>query len=303
MKILITGGTGFVGAAVSTRLLEMGHEVTVIGSRSQCRLPAHDQLTYVAADTTQPGEWQFLVPEQEALINLTGRSIFNFWTEKYKETIYDSRILTTRNLVAALPTTTETVLLSTSAAGYYGDGGDEEKTEANGAGDDFLAHVCRDWEGEAQKAGAKGARVVLMRFGVVLGRGGGPMATMRLPFKLGLGGPIGSGQQWFPWIHLEDLVAAMVFLLSAEECHGPFNFTAPQPVRQKDFARQLGGAYHRPAFLPAPSFVMKKVLGEFGGFLLKGQKVLPQALIESGYLFTYPDLRGALRDLVREEGR
>jgi len=303
MKILITGGTGFVGAAVSARLLELGHEVTVIGSSRQCRLPAHDHLTYVAADTTRPGDWQRHVPEQEALINLTGRSIFNFWTEQYKKSIYDSRILTTRNLVAALPDKSEAVLMSTSAAGYYGDGGEAEKIESNGAGDDFLAHVCRDWEAEAQKANEKGARVVLMRFGVILGKGGGPLATMRLPFKLGLGGPIGSGTQWFPWIHLDDLVSAIVFLLSAEECQGPFNFTAPQPVRQKEFARQLGAAYHRPAFLPAPAFIMQKVLGEFGGFLLKGQKVLPQALTESGFFFTYPDLRAALRDLVREEGR
>ncbi len=303
MKILITGGTGFVGAPLSRRLLEMGHELTVIGSSPHCRLPAHNHLTYVAADTSQPGDWQRYVAEQEAVINLAGRSIFNYWTAKYKKTIYDSRILTTRNLVAALPDDTEAVLMSTSAAGFYGDGGEEEKTESNAAGDDFLAHVCRDWEAEAQKASAKGARVVLMRFGVVLGKGGGPMATMRLPFKLGLGGPIGNGRQWFPWIHLDDLVSAIIFLLSAEECQGPFNFTAPQQVRQKDFARQLGHAYHRPAFLPAPTFIMKKVLGEFGGFLLKGQKVLPKALMESGFLFAYPDLRVALRDLVREDGR
>ncbi|MDD2467835.1 MAG: TIGR01777 family oxidoreductase [Desulfobulbus sp.] len=303
MKILITGGTGFVGAAVTRRLLEIGHEVTVVGSSRQCRLPAHDHLTYVAADTTCPGDWQRHVAEQEALINLTGRSVFNLWTEKYKKSIYDSRILTTRNLVAALPSETEAVLLSTSAAGYYGDGGEEEKTEANVAGEDFLSQVCRDWEAEAQRASEKGARVVLMRFGVVLGKGGGALATMKLPFQLGLGGPIGSGKQWFPWIHLEDLVGAIVFLLSAEECRGPFNFTAPQPVRQKEFAHQLGAAYHRPAFLPTPAFIMKTVLGEFGRSLLQGQKVLPRALTESGYLFTYPDLKVALKDLVREEGR
>lgn len=298
MKILITGGTGFVGGAVSRRLLEMGHAVTVIGSSRQCRLPAHEQLSYVAADTTRPGDWQRLVPEQEALINLTGRSVFNLWTESYKKAIYDSRILTTRNLVAALPEQSETVLLSTSAAGYYGDGGEVEKLETMGPGNDFLAQVCRDWEGEAQKAAAKGARVVLMRFGVVLGKGGGAMATMKLPFQFGLGGPIGSGKQWFPWIHLEDLVGAIVFLLSAEECRGPFNFTAPQPVRQKEFARQLGACYHRPALLPAPAFMMKLVLGEFGQSLLQGQKVVPRALSDSGYLFTYPDLPAALREIV-----
>lgn len=298
MKILITGGTGFVGGTVTRRLLEMGHAVSVIGSRRQCRLPAHEQLTYVAADTTRPGDWQRLIPEQDALINLTGRSIFNLWTESYKKTLYESRILTTRHLVAALPEHSETVLLSTSAAGYYGDGGEDEKNESMGPGNDFLAQVCRDWEREAQQAAAKGARVVVMRFGVVLGKGGGALATMKLPFQLGLGGPIGSGKQWFPWIHLEDLVRAIVFLLSAEECHGPFNFTAPQPVRQKDFARQLGAAYHRPALLPAPAFFMKLVLGEFGQTLLQGQKVVPRALTESGYCFTYPDLQAALREIV-----
>lgn len=298
MKILITGGTGFVGGAVTRRLLEMGHGVTVIGSSRQCRLPGHDQLTYVSADTTRPGDWQRHIPEQDALINLTGRSVFNLWTESYKKSIYDSRILTTRHLVAALPENSEAVLLSTSAAGYYGDGGEAEKIETMGPGNDFLAQVCRDWEGEAQKAADKGVRVVLMRFGVVLGKGGGAMATMKLPFQFALGGPIGSGKQWFPWIHLQDLVSAIVFLLSAEECHGPFNFTAPQPVRQKDFARQLGAAYHRPALLPAPAFIMKLVLGEFGQSLLQGQKVVPRALGESGYLFTYPDLPSALREIV-----
>jgi len=298
MKILITGGTGFVGSAVSQHLLARGHEVTAIGSSSRCRLAPHPQLTYIAADTTRPGPWQQRVPEQDGLINLAGRSIFNLWTESYKKKIYDSRILTTKNLVDALPPATEAVLLSTSAAGYYGDGGEDEKTETSGSGDDFLAQVCREWEAEATKAADKGARVVLMRFGVVLGKGGGAMATMNLPYLLGLGGPIGSGQQWFPWIHLDDLVSAVAFLLTAEECRGPFNFTAPQPVRQKEFARQLGAALHRPAILPAPSLVMKLALGEFGRSLLQGQKVAPRALTESGFLFTYPELAPALREIV-----
>lgn len=298
MKILITGGTGFVGSALSQRLLQTGHEVTVIGSSSRCRLTPHPQLTYVAADTTRPGDWQQHVTGKDALINLTGRSIFNLWTESYKKKLYESRILTTRNLVDALPANTEAVLLSTSAAGYYGDGGETEKTETSGPGSDFLARVCRDWEAAAGRAADKGARVVLMRFGVVLGKGGGAIATMKTPFQLGLGGPIGSGMQWFPWIHLNDLVEAILFLLSAEECRGPFNCTAPEPVRQKDFARQLGAVLHRPACLPAPAFVIKLALGEFGRSLLQGQKVLPRALTESGYVFTYPELGAALREIA-----
>lgn len=298
MKILITGGTGFVGTALSKRLLEEGHEVTVIGSSGRSRLQGHPNLTCLAANTTQPGDWQQRVAEQEALINLAGRSVFSLWTEKYKHAIYDSRILTTRNLVAALPESSQAVLLSASAAGYYGDKGETEVTEQSPNGDDFLAHVCRDWEKEAAKAAAKGARVALMRFGVVLGSGGGALATMKTPFKFGLGGPLGTGKQWFPWIHLDDLINAILFLLTAETCSGPFNFTAPQSVRQKDFAHQLGKTLNRPAILPAPAFIISWVMGEFGRSLLQGQKIIPQALTESGFQFTYPELQPALTDIV-----
>ena len=298
MKILITGGTGFVGSALTTRLLELGHEVTAIGSRRASRLASHAHLRYVAADTTRPGDWQQWVAAQDALVNLTGRSVFHLWTESYKQSIYDSRILTTRNLVDALPERTETVLLSASAAGYYGHGGENELIESSPTGQDFLAHVCHDWEAEAEKAATKGARVVRMRFGVVLGKGGGAMTTMKLPFQLGLGGPIGSGKQWFPWIHLDDLVGAILFLLTAEEQKGAYNFTGPGMVRQREFARQLGATLHRPAFLPAPALVMRLALGEFGASLLQGQKAVPQALTQAGYVFSYPELTPALREIL-----
>ena len=300
MKILITGGTGFVGSALTARLLAAGHDVTAIGSSRQCRLPAHPQLTYVSANTTKPGAWQQHVAAQDALVNLAGRSVFNLWTETYKKSIYDSRILTTRNLVDALPAGSEAVLLSTSAAGFYGDGGEDEKTETSPGGNDFLAHVCRDWEAEANRAADKGARVAVMRFAVVLGRGGGALATMKLPFRLGLGGPIGSGRQWFPWIHLDDLVGAILFLLDGEDCRGPFNFSGPQLVRQKEFARQLGRVLHRPTFLPVPGFAMKLGLGEFGRSLLQGQKVPPRALTEHGFQFLHPELEPALRDILHD---
>lgn len=299
MKIFMTGGTGFVGSALSTRLLELGHEITVVGSSSHCRLPAHPHLSYISADTSQPGEWQQQVADHEAFINLAGRSVFNLWTAKYKKTIYNSRILTTRHLVDAMPSGGETFLLSASAAGYYGNGGEQEKRETAENGTDFLAEVCREWEAEAHKAENKGTRVAIMRLGVVLGKGGGALATMKLPFKLGLGGPIGSGKQWFPWIHLDDIVNASLFLLLSDDAHGAFNLTAPENVRQKEFARQLAGVLNRPAVLPAPAFVMKLILGEFGESLLQGQKTIPEALENNGYIFSYPELRPALQEILR----
>ncbi len=299
MKIFITGGTGFVGSALTSHLLDLGHEVSVVGSSSQCRLPSHQHLNYISADTTKSGNWQYQIKDHEAFVNLAGRSVFNLWTEKYKQTIYDSRILTTKHLVEALPNG-DTILISTSAAGYYGAGGEVEKRETADNGSDFLARVCRDWENEAKKAEKKGSRVSFIRLGVVLGKGGGAVKTMRLPFSLGLGGPIGSGKQWFPWIHLNDVVKAIVFILLGDELNGAFNFTALENVRQKEFAQELAGILNRPAFLPTPAFIMKTVLGEFGHSLLQGQKTIPEALSTKGFIFSYPELKPALQEILRD---
>lgn len=300
MKILITGGTGFVGSAMAQALHAQGHVVTVIGSsgKSCRRHQALAGLNCITADTTRPGPWQDAVASQDALINLAGKSVFSLWTKAAKAAILDSRIETTRNLVAAIPKGSRMVLLSASAAGYYGNGGEEEHSEAHPGGSDFLARVCREWEALAQGAEDKGARVVIMRLAVVLGKAGGAPQSMRLPFQLGLGGPIGKGRQWFPWIHLADLVAAAQFLLNCESCHGPFNCSAPEAVRQIEFARTLAAQLGRPAFFPAPAPLMQLTLDEFGQSLLQGQKVLPRALEEKGFVFSYPKLEQALRDLL-----
>ena len=302
MNILITGGTGFVGSALREALLAQGHDITIMGSstKSCSRISARPGLTCIAADTTRPGPWQDAVAKQDALVNLAGKSVFTLWSKSAKEGILESRIKTTRNLVDAIPSNKEMVLLSTSAAGYYGNGGEAELTEASPNGNDFLARVCREWEAEARRAEDKGVRVATMRFAVVLGKEGGALATMKVPFQLGLGGPIGSGKQWFPWIHLDDLVAAIQFLLVCSECRGPFNFTAPGVVRQKDFARTLASQLKRPAILPAPAPLMKLALGEFGQSLLQGQKTLPCALEEQGFVFSHPKLEQALRDLLAQ---
>ncbi|MDJ0623400.1 MAG: TIGR01777 family oxidoreductase [Desulfocapsaceae bacterium] len=298
MKIFITGGTGFVGANLTRQLLSRGYDVTVASSRGGTPSTSSGTPASIKADTTKEGPWQEKLGDYEVIINLTGRTIFNYWSESYKKKIYGSRVETTRNIVNGLPEKTETVLLNASAAGYYGDTGDVEQDESGSPGSDFLAKVAQDWEKEAYKAEKKGARVATMRFGVILGRGGGAIQTMKTPFKLGMGGPIGDGKQYFPWIHLTDLIAAVLFLMNGSDLHGPFNFTAPESVRQKDFAKKLAKTLSRPAFMPAPSFIMKTVLGDFGKSLLTGQKVIPKALQQNGFAFQYPRLDEALEEIL-----
>lgn len=298
MKIFVTGGTGFVGNCITKRLLERGHSVTLTSSRGKTSLPDHSSLKSLKADTSKAGDWQNLLSDCDVIINLAGRSVFHLWSESYKNQIYSSRIHTTRNIVEGLPNENDVVLLSASAAGYYGDGGENEKTEDSPAGTDFLADVCKAWEGEALAAMEKGSRVALMRFGVVMGVGGGAISTMKIPFSLGLGGPIGNGKQWFPWIHLQDLIEAIIFLIDGSDLQGPFNMTAPHMVRQKEFAQSLGKTLKRPTIIPAPAFIMRNLLGEFGKSLLQGQKVIPKALLDSGFTFSYPALEGALEEIM-----
>ncbi|MEE4240764.1 MAG: TIGR01777 family oxidoreductase [Desulfopila sp.] len=300
MKIFMTGGTGFVGTNLSRRLLQLGHEVTVVGSSGKAHLEKTSTLHILKADTAVPGKWQENLASFDVIINLTGRTIFNYWTESYKEKMYASRVETTRNIVNALPDSAGTVLLSASAAGYYGDKGETAVDESGEAGSDFLADVCKSWEREAMHAVKKGVRVATMRFGVVLGKGGGAIETMKTPFKLGLGGAIGDGRQWFPWIHVDDLVAAVLFLMDGSGLEGPFNFTAPESVRQQEFAKKLASFLHRPAIIPAPSFLVKTVAGEFGRSLLQGQKVVPKALLDHGFVFRYPTLDEALREILND---
>ena len=298
MKILITGGTGFVGTHLSRACVEAGHEVTVLGTRS---LSAHGDpplLNRVAADTTNPGTWQNDAAAADLIFNLAGRSIFQRWTRKTKQQIYDSRILTTRNLVAALPEESAAVLVSASAVGYYGDRGDAELNEESPAGNDFLASLARDWEGEALKAEGRGARVVLTRFGVVLGTGGGALAKMIPAFKSFMGGPLGSGRQWFPWIHIQDLVRALNFLAMRSDLAGPFNLCTPHPVTNAAMAGALGKALGRPAKLSMPAFMVRMMAGELGNALLCSQRTLPARLSAAGFEFDFDRIDVALADIV-----
>jgi uncharacterized protein len=297
MNVFVTGATGFVGSHLTRALLESDHDVTSIG-RSEKMTIDHPRLHYLRGDATKPGPWQEALQNMDAVINLAGVSIFKRWDEAYKKILYDSRILTTRNLVEGMPENRNAVLISTSAAGYYGQRNDDILMENEPPGNDFLATLCRDWEAEAFAAVKKGVRVAVTRFGVVLGKNGGALNPMIPLFKWFLGGPLGSGKQWFPWIHVKDLTGAIRFILDNTNIHGPLNFTAPIPVRQKDFARFLGRQLGRPAILPAPAFMIRLILGELGQALMFSQKVIPDRLIREGYKFRFMEVQTALGEII-----
>ncbi len=300
MKILMTGGTGFVGSQLTSRLIQDGHEVTILTRSEKKPEEGGAGISYLRGDPTQKGPWQEAIRNHDVVINLAGASIFSKWTEKHKKAIRESRVHTTRNIVEAIPSVPEKpfTLLSTSAVGYYGFHGDEELFEESPPGNDFLARIAVEWEAEAIKAREKGARVVITRFGIVMGEKGGALSQMIPLFKKYIGGPIGSGKQWFSWIHIKDLAEAFAFMIKHPEISGPVNLCSPNPVRNKDLAKALGKALHKPSFMPAPGFMIKLVLGEFGSVILEGQKVIPKKLLESGFFFQYADMDKALQSIT-----
>ncbi|NPU85364.1 MAG: TIGR01777 family protein [Syntrophaceae bacterium] len=301
MMIFMTGGTGFVGTKLTKAFTARGHEVTILTRPGEGRPALPAGARYLEGDPTRPGPWQDRAVTHEVFINLAGASIFSRWTERRKRDLRESRILTTRNLVEALRGRSgrETHLLSTSAVGYYGFHDEGDLHESDGLGEDFLARLAVDWEAEAMRAREAGVRVMTCRFGIVLGRGGGALAPLERLFRLHAGSPVGSGRQWFSWIHEGDLARIFLYLMERTDLDGPFNCTAPGPVRNTEFTRALADALRVPAFLPpVPGFLMRLVLGEFGGVILKGQKVMPGRLLKEGFHFQFPDLPSALEDLL-----
>jgi uncharacterized protein (TIGR01777 family) len=302
MKVLITGGTGFVGTHLCRELLRQGHEVQVI-SRSPGR-PEHlpEGTDVITGDPTRPGAWQDQVAQCDAVINLAGASIFTYWSGRAKQNMYDSRILTTRRLVEALEARSgrRTVLINASAVGYYGPRDDDLLVEEEGLpGSDFLARLAQDWEAEARRASDYGVRVVLCRFGIVLGKEGGALAKMLPAFRKWLGSPLGSGKQWFPWIHEQDLANIMLFALQRDDLDGPINCVAPYSVRNRELTETLAKTLKRSVLLPpVPSLLLRTVLGEFGSVLLTGQRVFPRRLLSKGFQFGFPTLQEALADLI-----
>ena len=299
-KILITGASGFIGDKLARFFLAKGYSVTGLGtSKSHPLSDGFPEFEWVSADTSLEGDWQHHVKTADMVINLAGRNIFRYWTKKYKQVIYDSRIFTTRNLVNAIAPGSRQPLLTTSAVGIYGDRGEDELTEASTPGNGFLARVCTDWEKEGLRAREKGVRVAIMRFGVVLGDKGA-LSLMAPAFRMFAGGPLGNGKHWFPWIHIDDLIQAAWFILENKTMEGIFNFTGKDPVRQKEFAKALGRALKRPALIPAPAFLVRAIMGELGSALLESQRAIPRHLLDAGYLFKFADVGSSLEDVFNK---
>jgi len=297
MHILLTGGTGLMGRSLCRQWSAEGHRLTV-WSRSPERVPA-----LCGSSVRGIGQLEALDGEPlDAVINLAGAPIADRpWTRRRKAELWSSRITLTEQLVDWLRTRMQRpkVLISGSAVGWYGDGGERELHEDSGqVGEDFASELCGAWEEAALRAGELGLRVVLLRSGVVLAPDGGFLQRLLPVFRLGLGGPIGNGRQWLPWVHIADQVALIDFLLCREDASGPYNACTPKPVRNADFARTLGHALHRPAMLPAPAFALRLGLGELSGLLLGGQRAVPARLCEAGFEFRFPDLNDALANLL-----
>ncbi len=303
MRIVITGATGFIGRGLCARLAARGEEViAVTRSPARAREILGNAVHCVGWDGSAAGEWAGSLDGAEAVINLAGESISGGrWSAGRKAAIVRSRVLAGQALVAALRAARNKprAFVQASAVGYYGSRGDEELAEDSAAGDGFLAEVTCAWEASTEAVEGMGLRRVVVRSGVVLGREGGAFGRLLLPFRLYAGGPLGGGQQWFPWIHYEDEVGAILFLLGREEARGAYNLVAPGIVRNRELARLLGKAMHRPAFVPAPAPALRLLLGGMADeLLLTSQRVVPRRLLEEGYAFRYPDAEAALRELV-----
>jgi len=307
MKVLVIGGSGFVGAALSRELSGAGHEV-VVSTRK--KTTSRRKLTWNPPELIAPD----VIATFDAVINLAGESIFTErWTSDRKERIRSSRVDTTRALVQSLekispdPTLKNEgnkkphVLISASAIGYYGPHGDEDVNEGTLPGSDFLAAVCEEWEAAALRANELGIRVVIARLGLVLGEGGGALLKMLGPFKAFVGGYIGSGRQWMSWVHIDDITRFIRYALEHESVSGPFNITAPQPVRNREFSSALGRALGRPSFFPVPALAIKLALGESGDVLLTGQRVISEKALKAGYTFKYTDVNEALKAILKEK--
>ncbi len=293
MDYLITGATGFIGRKLVEQLLAAGHEVNYLGRKRSKMLDPRASFHYWNPEQAPPLD---SITRLDTIVNLAGEPVAQRWNPEVKRRIYASRVEGTRKLVAAIDKLRHkpSVLVSASATGYYGDRGDETLTENSQPGADFLAKTCIDWEHEAAAARELGLRVVTVRIAVVLGPGGGALQKMLRPFRLGIGGRLGNGRQWMPWVHLDDIVRLFIYAAENPELSGALNGCAPQPVRNAEFTRTLARALHRPAILPVPKIALKLAFGEIADSLVASQRVIPEATEKSGFEWLYPNLTAAL---------
>ena len=294
-KVFIAGGTGFIGSSIIPALLKEGYEVQVLVRNKEKAKKLPSSCKVIWGNPTKSGEWQKYLEETDIAINLAGQNIFSRWTKTYKKLILESRIKSTENIVSSLKKSA--LLINASAVGYYGDKGNTLVTEDSLPGDDFLAKTCIEWEKRALKAKEKGAKIIIARVGVVLGTTGGMLPKILPIFKLGLGGTLGKGNQWFPWIHIKDLVSAILFLIKKEK-EGIYNFVSPNPVTNKKFTKTLGKVLKRPTLLPVPVFMMKLIFGELANIITCSIRAYPKNLLELGFKFKFETIEDALKDLI-----
>lgn len=306
MRVFVTGATGLVGRRLIGRLLDRGDEAVILSRRAgHARELFGSRVAVVEGDPMRTGDWMNALGDCDAVVHLAGENVFGRrWNADFKKLLHDSRILSTQLVVEALRRKPMRVdgrpkaLVNASAIGFYGPREDEELTEDSLPGSDFLAGLCVEWEKAARAAESAGVRVAMIRVGVVLDREGGALAKLLTPFKLGAGGPVGSGRQWMSWIHHADLVGLFLFALDRANATGPINGTAPNPLTNREFGKVFGRVLHRPSFMWTPGLALRLLVGEAGNLVVTGQRVMPKRALELGYAFAYPALEAALAQIL-----
>jgi len=305
-KIIITGATGLIGTQLCKALIKRGDEVTVFTRDVEtAKNLLGTAMNYVKWDYKNPHEWTRHLENKDAVIHLAGANLFGKrWTEKYKKVILESRELSTKNLVSAIRNTKNKVkvFISSSGVGYYGSKDDEILTEDSKIGNDFLAQVCDVWERETEKASSFGVRTATLRQGIALSKDGGALKKFLPSFYFFIGGSLGNGKQWFPWIHIDDLIAIYLFVLDNAEISGAVNVVSPESVRMSEFAKTLGRTLNRPSFFNVPEFALKILVGEAASTIVSSQRAIPKKLTYHGFIFKFESLEEALNDLLKTKG-